>query len=464
MSDNINKNLILGSPWEYLPDEIVTDIFLRLPIKSIIICTSVSKTWKSLIQNPTFISNHLHHSYTTTTNNHNLLLISSHNKELYCALHNEDDPYFSKHTRFDCHPALGSSNGLLYLVGTCNGLLCLSNTYDINRFFLLNPSGRKFVELPLPNVTLHNYFEPSLGFGYDSKTNDYKVVRAVSLKLMEDSCVFQNPQPPVVEVYSLSTGQWKMLSAPVCVVLYGNCQKQAFVNGALHWLASRITTTNDGKNKVHFVLVLDLGDEVFHEILLPESLQYDLCTSVSVYGNSIAMFQSDSYDCILNIWVMKEYGVASSWMKVHQNRTLSILRAVGFRRNGEVVLQMFSGGRLVSWNPESQKIKELRIIGFSFTFVGYYVENLVLLDKTANGAVTYRRKSEASVVELMKSTNGVLFWDVSFFRGVRTRELEAMSGFMDTIYGSSVRGFGKDKMCWKPDIDKGFMVKDYYSI
>ena len=64
----------------------------------------------------------------------------------------------------------------------------------------------------------------------------------------------------------------------------------------------------------------------------------------------------------------------------------------------------------------------------------------------------------------MKSTNGVLFWDVSFFRGVHTQELEAMLGFMDTIYGSSVRRFGEDKMCWKPNIDKRFMVKDYYSI
>ena len=35
-----------------------------------------------------------------------------------------------------------------------------------------------------------------------------------------------------------------------------------------------------------------------------------------------------------------------------------------------------------------------------------------------------------------------------------------MSGFMD----SSVRGFGENKICWKPDRDKVFMVKDYYSI
>ena len=60
--------------WEYLPDEILTRIFTFLPIKSIIICTSVSKTWKSLIQNPTFISTHLHHSHNKIKNN--LLLLS----------------------------------------------------------------------------------------------------------------------------------------------------------------------------------------------------------------------------------------------------------------------------------------------------------------------------------------------------------------------------------------------------
>ena len=70
------------------------------------------------------------------------------------------------------------------------------------------------------------------------------------------------------------------------------------------------------------------------------------------------------------------------------------------------------------------------------------------------------RNKEASVAELMKSTNGILFWDVSFFRGVHARELEAMSSFLDTIYGSSIRGFGKDKMCWKPSRDKGFKVND----
>ncbi|KAL4607790.1 hypothetical protein ACB092_09G200300 [Castanea dentata] len=107
MSDDDNNNKLIRR--ESLPSEIATDIFLRLPIKSIIICTSVSKSWKSLIQNPTFISTHLHHSH---NKNKNLLLFSlySHaHKESY-ALHNEDDPDFTQHAR---HLSMGLCNILL---------------------------------------------------------------------------------------------------------------------------------------------------------------------------------------------------------------------------------------------------------------------------------------------------------------------------------------------------------------
>ena len=41
------------------------------------------------------------------------------------------------------------------------------------------------------------------------------------------------------------------------------------------------------------------------------------------------------------------------------------------------------------------------------------------------------------MAELMKFANRVLFWDLSFFRGVHAREIEALAGFMDTIYGAS---------------------------
>uniref|UniRef100_A0A7N2LQI9 Prefoldin subunit 6 n=1 Tax=Quercus lobata TaxID=97700 RepID=A0A7N2LQI9_QUELO len=74
------------------------------------------------------------------------------------------------------------------------------------------------------------------------------------------------------------------------------------------------------------------------------------------------------------------------------------------------------------------------------------------------------RDQEVNVAEIMKFDNRTLFRDVSFFRGVHAWELEVLAGFMDTIYGASMRGFGEDKMCWRSDREKGFMVKDYYNL
>ena len=56
------------------------------------------------------------------------------------------------------------------------------------------------------------------------------------------------------------------------------------------------------------------------------------------------------------------------------------------------------------------------------------------------------RNKDASMAELMMFANGVLFWDVSFFRGVHVRDLEALSVFMESIYASPLRGLGEDKM------------------
>ena len=87
---------------------------------------------------------------------------------------------------------------------------------------------------------------------------------------------------------------------------------------------------------------------------------------------------------------MKEYGVASSWTKVLtvQGPGEVIPRAIGFRRNGKVVLKM-DDRKLSSQDIETQEKKDLRITSYIYTFVDSYLESLVLLDKAANGAVTY---------------------------------------------------------------------------
>nr|XP_023896923.1 putative F-box protein At3g16210 [Quercus suber]POE55373.1 putative f-box protein [Quercus suber] len=378
MSDN--NELI---QWELLPSEIVTHILVRLPIKSIIICTSVSKAWKSLIQNPTFISTHFHHSH-----NKNLLffnLCSENQKEFY-ALHNEDDePNFTQHTSFD-YPShvLLDPDAIFRVVGTCNGLLlCISNnlTMEPSRLCLWNPSVRKLVNLPLTDFSS----DACIGFGFDPRTNDYKVVIVVNLMDRLD-----------LRIYTLSTGEWRRMLRAGLAPIFALCHREprAFINGALHWVASRVTDNTF----LYFILVFDFGDEVFSEILPPEPVGHTgmMSAFVSVYKDSIALCQKD-YKGLLHIWVMKEYGVQPSWTKVLSlpisNQCFvfdseDIPRVIGFRRNGEVVLKSHEG-QLVSQDLESKEIKDLRIIGYKNTFVDPYVESLVLLDKAANRVVTY---------------------------------------------------------------------------
>ena len=143
------------------------------------------------------------------------------------------------------------------MVSSCNGLLCLSNdklSYT-NRLCLWNPCVRKLVELPLPNVTYttHGSFDVTIGFGFDPKTNDYKVVRVVTLL---DSLDLEHSRPEV-EIYSLFTSEWRMLSASlVSTCALSRREPQALVNGALHRVAFRRADDNNLQHLFSLTILL----------------------------------------------------------------------------------------------------------------------------------------------------------------------------------------------------------------
>jgi F-box interacting protein len=299
-------------------------------------------------------------------------------------LHNNYD--FTEHTRFDFPLESHNDERKFRLVGTCNSLICLSHKISkyIDELFLWNPCVRKYVKLPSPNGTLLAMGKRAyMGFGFDSKNRDYKVVRMlchIHMGIPKYQCE--------VEVYSLCTGEWRMVTvSPPKFVLFGGEKATGSVNGALHWLAFRET---DDHNVHRFILVFDLVGEVFQEIVLPEIIHTLDLANISVYGNSIAFLLLKG---CLNvgrqiIWVMKEYGVVSSWTKVLTIDDYVPGYAMGFRRNGEVLLST-EEGLYASLDLENQKMKELGISSDGFSLVGSYVESLVLLDMAANGAVTY---------------------------------------------------------------------------
>ena len=89
------------------------------------------------------------------------------------------------------------------------------------------------VYVTTPNVRYRTGCDGPVGFGFDDKTNDYKVVRLVT----HENVAQYGESRHEVEIYSLATGERRMLTnaamAPIGAV-HGCDPLATLVNGALH--------------------------------------------------------------------------------------------------------------------------------------------------------------------------------------------------------------------------------------
>ncbi|KAF2287451.1 hypothetical protein GH714_000552 [Hevea brasiliensis] len=116
-----------------------------------------------------------------------------------------------------------------------NNPMILNEANEIlGRAALWNPSVRKIIAIPGPNVTFtsHGPYIHSLGFGFDSTTDDFKLVSVVYL---QDSDFNFHEIPPLVEIYSLRSRCWRMVHNDMRYAIL-ECSTSAFLNGACNWL------------------------------------------------------------------------------------------------------------------------------------------------------------------------------------------------------------------------------------
>ncbi|CAL2238128.1 unnamed protein product [Prunus armeniaca] len=371
-------------PEDKVPEEIIYDILLLLPIKSLLTCTAVCKSWRSLIQSSAFIRYHLSRA-TIQINSQNkddaqaqLLLLHSSSKEdrkKSYSLHWDSGPSFREYYKLTDPPLV-----------TCNEI---------------GGSAKKYVFLPPPSVTLMGFIR--YAFGYDSRTNDYKVLRSV--------CHYKAPHLScAVEIWSLARGSWNRLSDAVVPAKFspGNFTHDdnaaSFVNGALHWIQG-----NHRDDK--FIVSFDLSTELFGKILMPTSalkrskkwtleapVGKEFCY-VSRYGDCLAFFVKRQNmlltgDVRFHLWVMKDYGVAESWSKLFIISTQKFVdRPLGFRKNGQVVLSYVSRTKFYDLvEPNTKQCDHFRMDGYcpstnAYRFMDYFVESIVLLDQP--NAISY---------------------------------------------------------------------------
>ncbi|KAF5457145.1 hypothetical protein F2P56_021274 [Juglans regia] len=177
----------------------------------------VSKSWCALIQSSTFVSHHLHRSRRTGANacllikclqdqitrkNVVLSLIPDHSHDHEVL----DLPLNLGYLLFSKHEELKN----LYILGACiNGIVCFYDNHFHGNIIFWNLAMREFKVLIARLISYPpgaNYDVEGLGFGYDPKADDYKLVRMVYIR--EVHCPLY---PLLIEVYNLRTNSWRKI-------------------------------------------------------------------------------------------------------------------------------------------------------------------------------------------------------------------------------------------------------------
>lgn len=341
-----------------LPPEVVTEIICRLPVKSLLLFRSVSKSWRSLIDSPGFIYLHLNNSVDTGSN---LSLILRKDSELYTV----DLDQLNDAVEVT-HPLMCYSNRI-HVLGSSNGLLCIANVAE--DIALWNPSIRKHKVLPFLPVEKNNYGSSLLGarvygFGYDPVHDDQKLVR-ISQYIDLDNEGFVSK----VKVYSLRANELRDSDDMPYVLCYTR-KNGTLASGHLHWVVNRKFKFDEDD----LIVAFDLTVESFRELPMPECTEQKFQIDVGVLGGCVCMV-ANYCDVRVDVWVMKEYGVKESWAKlftVAQDEvaggTLKYLRPLAYSKSGEEVLLEQNHGRLVWYDLRRNRVNNVNLGGLPASF------------------------------------------------------------------------------------------------
>ncbi|XP_027121474.1 F-box/kelch-repeat protein At3g06240-like [Coffea arabica] len=321
-----------------IPQELMTDILLRLPVKSVGKFRCVSKPWRSLLSDPLFIKAHLNLHLHDPQNfifisfkDYNALRITNLATIISTSSDSFDNAGVSR--------KLPLLENLLYpkIVGSCNGLVLVLEErlrknwmvlfLDVglggdsfpdkeqvpgpDTAYLINPTTMELVKLPSRPYSWEALNNGD-GFGYDSSNDDYKFV---TLSRNHDPVAEPaSSSDAFLDVFSVKSRTWKRIDSLPCDLQIG---PGVWLNGAIHWLA----LFDDS-----LIVAFDLISEEFKPLPGPNTTipphqggSYLRTRKLVVLGGCLAMMVADDQENLpsheIDIWMMKEYGVGESWTK-----------------------------------------------------------------------------------------------------------------------------------------------------
>ncbi|XP_056684337.1 F-box/kelch-repeat protein At3g06240-like [Spinacia oleracea] len=180
------------------------------------------------------------------------------------------------------------------------------------RFSLYNPVTGNFSNIPdlTPGYAYYSW-DSIIGFGYDSKSDDYKIFCSVPQKERD---IDDYNKPIKSWVYSSKNNSWRIIQPPPPHHRCGFKPKMVLYNNALHWLVGNniifsfdlATEEYDQISQPNY----DSNDKVFHSRELANLRGYLHLVEYNItYEND----PPEIHEYVMRIWAM---GSNQSWVKL----------------------------------------------------------------------------------------------------------------------------------------------------
>ncbi|KAL3620123.1 hypothetical protein CASFOL_035035 [Castilleja foliolosa] len=333
----------------HLPNDIVRSILSRLPVKTLLTLTSVSKSWNATISatisDPSFAQTHLQHQH-YSNNSYNLFLrkltILDQIRITYdFSLVRANDDDVDDDTRFTTQTRLGYPHpGWHNVLCTCDGVVLLTaysrNSY--RAFMLWNPTTQTKATFLFPYKFQAR--PAKHGLCHDPVTGDFKVVVACNKHYAVYSCKNNLWSESRDFPYSCEMGDSEGL----------------FVDGVIYW----VVYEEEGGFRSREIIYFDPRDDGFKKLEKPESMihgnirqDFDLVVlrgCLCLYGLATSDITA------IRIWIKEKgkYGIV--WTELMMIESLQ--RDLYFRPmcslEDDKILLILDNDGLVVYNPREK--------------------------------------------------------------------------------------------------------------
>ncbi|KAI3755609.1 hypothetical protein L1987_55413 [Smallanthus sonchifolius] len=294
---------------DILPVNIISDILLRLPVKTVISCKCVCKKWRDLVSDPYFA--HLHHSRSPQC----LMIYNGWTANLVDIGHAVDDYErltltHVKSLNLNLSTAVLANRPLVQL-GSVNGLIFVC--HRCTPLFIFNPVFGEYMIIPKPRIS--HFLSLSYGFGV-STAGEYKVIRICGEifpqnEPEEDEGYIFDIDIVEVDVYTIGTGRWRSLGRTP-LNLRRVVQHGMFLNGHVYWIS-------EGQ-----IYDFDLTTETFELFPSPPGDNEESKQMLGVLNGNLSRFSWSSLG--FTVWVMKEccFKSGCDWLQLATTKDVTV--------------------------------------------------------------------------------------------------------------------------------------------